>query len=192
VLTFTSAALPLVDPTTFTDTLEEADCPRLLVAVKVKTYVPATNPEIGVVKELVVLLIFAVLGPLVSFQDSDVKLVPLAAIAVACRKLELPPRLWALPALTTGTVLEEPPDVEVPPDVDAVPFTVTDTVEDADWPRLLVAVKVKTYVPDTNPEIGVVKELVVLLIFAVLGPLVSFQDSEARLVPLAAVAVACR
>ena len=92
----------------------------------------------GVVRELVVLLIFAVLGPLVSFQDSDDSFVPLAAVAVACRKLEFPPRLWALPALTTGRVLDEPLGT------DATPFTATFTVEEADCPRLLVAVKVKT------------------------------------------------
>jgi hypothetical protein len=84
--------------------------------------------------ELVALLIFAVLGPLVSFQDSDDRLVPVGVVAVACRKLELPPRVWALPALTTGTVPVE----------DAAALTTTSTVELAGCPLLLVAVKVKT------------------------------------------------
>jgi hypothetical protein len=87
-------------------------------------------------------LIFAVLGPLVSFQDSDDRLVPLAAVAVPCRKLEFPDKDWALPALTTGTVPDEP--LDVPLDADEVPCTVTVTVEEVDCPRLLVAVKVKT------------------------------------------------
>jgi hypothetical protein len=99
-------------------------------------------------------LIVAVLGPLDCFQDSEDKEVPLAALAVPCRKLEFPSRLWALPALTTGAVLEElalavelttsgllvftSAELPVPP------LTVTDTVEEADCPRLLVAVRVKT------------------------------------------------
>jgi hypothetical protein len=67
----------------------------------------------------------AVLGPLVSFQDSDDNFVPLATVAVPCRKLELPDRDWALPALTTGTVL-------VVLVVVAADLTTTVIVEEAD------------------------------------------------------------
>ena len=127
---------------------------------------------------MVVLLIFAVLGPLVSFQDSDAKLVPLAAVAVACRKLELPFRLWALPAFTTGTVLPA-----------AAALTTTVTVDETDCPRLFTVVKVKTYVPATRPETAVDNDPEDLLIVAVLGPLASFQVSVDKVVPVAAVAV---
>jgi hypothetical protein len=89
--------------------------------------------EIAVDKEPLGLLMVAVLGPLVSFQDSEDKVVPLAAVAVPCRKLELPDRDWALPALTTGTVL-----------VVVAALTTTVTVEETDCPRLFVVVKVKT------------------------------------------------
>ena len=115
--------------------------------------VPASRPEIAVDNEPEGLLIVAVLGPLDCFQDSDDKVVPLAALAVPCRKLELPDSDWAVPALTTGKVLValvvEPAasgllvftSVVLPP---VVPWTATDTVEEADCPRLLVAVRVKT------------------------------------------------
>jgi hypothetical protein len=75
------------------------------------------------------------LGPLVSFQDAAVTLVPLPAVAVPVRVIELVGRVivGSPPALTTGGVLA----AVVPP------FTVTETVEEADCPRLLVAVKVK-------------------------------------------------
>jgi hypothetical protein len=82
------------------------------------------------------LLTFTVLGPLVSFQDSEDILVPLAVLAVPTRKLEAAGdhMVCALPAFTTGTVLATV----------VAPLTVTETVEEADCPRLLVAVKVKT------------------------------------------------
>ena len=72
------------------------------------------------------------MGPLVSFQEPDTSVVPLAAVAVPVRKLELPGAcmVCALPALTTGAVLAD--------------LTITVTEEEVDCPRLLVAVKVKT------------------------------------------------
>ena len=88
---------------------------------------------------MVGLPIFAVLGPLVSFQEPDTNVVPLAAVAVPVRVIEFVGRVivGSLPALTTGEVL-----VELDPDVTGL--TVTVMVDEADCPRLFVAVKVKT------------------------------------------------
>jgi hypothetical protein len=76
----------------------------------------------------------AVLGPLVSFQVSVDKVVPVAAVDVPVSVAELPVTVWALPALTTGAVAE----------LAVKGLTTTSTVELADCPLLLVAVKVKT------------------------------------------------
>jgi hypothetical protein len=102
------------------------------------------------VLELAADAIVAVEGPPVCFQTPAIRVVPVAGVDLLVTVAEMVGNVMvcSVPIVTVGTVLAVPTsdDVELvfPSGVETpAESTVTDTFEEADCPRLLVAVKVK-------------------------------------------------